>query len=530
MRKTILTIAAISIATVSVFSQSVTETRQIKTTALQMYEHYQVVMSGLYSKSPYTEDNFMALFERNALIYNDIVPDNHPQKLSPTDYFKKFQASINRIYPAFGDFKMGEPVSVGNKWQIKCHFTRETRFRTQKEMKYPEWTFHYTMTIEMDQSYHITNKVYENARIVSVEVDNPLKGFFIIENKENIPLLDKSGKMIEDWDEEYQSRIFPEDKWKIHHISVLESGNDGNIFEFAKGTFSKDRTDANFYQLDVQKLKKDIFGIGVNYSPSVGNKMSEANADRLKGIKQTSNAFSLSIFYDKQIFHKEKSTVFANIGLDFNKYSHEYSSTDIIHQRIDSVIDIHGDVYSRKIRIDSLNEKINITSVSVPLSVQYLHQLTAQAKNPIFLSCEFGVFAEVALSAKSEYDLKADYSGVYGEKYFNVELTHYYDYGNFKVNKGKGELNPRFNGGIFGGIGLWYALDKSNLLKFNVSYKLCFNPPLKHNEDYVIAKSNTETQQLSPKDYEPYQSLLHSTDQGLRNIGIGISWVKTIGK
>jgi len=57
MRKTILTIATILFVYVSAFSQSVTETRRIKTTALQVYENYKVVMSGLYSNSPYTEDN-----------------------------------------------------------------------------------------------------------------------------------------------------------------------------------------------------------------------------------------------------------------------------------------------------------------------------------------------------------------------------------------------------------------------------------------------------------------------------------------
>jgi len=151
MKKIVLTIATIIIAQVSTFSQSVTETRQIKTTALQMYENYKVVMAGLHSNSAYVEDNFMALFESDAVIYNDILPNNNPQQLSPFAYFKKFKANINRIYPAFSDFKMGEPVSVGNRWQIKCYFTRRTKFKTQKEMKYPEWSFNYTMTIEMNK-------------------------------------------------------------------------------------------------------------------------------------------------------------------------------------------------------------------------------------------------------------------------------------------------------------------------------------------------------------------------------------------
>ena len=505
MRKTILTIAAIIVAYVLAFSQSVTETRHIKTTALQVYENYKVVTSGLYSKSAYTEDNFMALFESNALIYNDILPDNKPQQLSPSNYFKKFSASIRRIYPVFSDFKMGEPVSVGNKWQIKCNFARGARFLTQKDMKYPEWSFNYIMTVEMDKSYNTINKVYENARIVSIDVDKPLKGFFIIENKENTPLLAKSGEMLKDWDEEYHSRIFPETKWKISDIRVSESINKGNFFESSKGKFSKNQTDANFYKLDVQRFNKDIFGIGVNSSP-----------------------LTLSFFYGKQIAHKEKSTVFFNIGLDLNKYSHNCSG-DTIYETWDS----DHDRYKRIVKINSLKEK-NL-SVSVPLSVQYLHQLSQQTKNPIFLSFELGVFAEYTLS--SNYDLNADYSGLYTFTFNDnskqyVVFDHYYDYG--KNIRSSGELNlaNRFAGGIFGSAGLWLAINRSNLLKFNISYKYSSNLSLKSIKNYDnLIKTYTTPEEYTTlkKDMDLYH-LLNGAKQGMQNMGIGISWVKTIGR
>ena len=516
MRKTILTIAAVIIAYVSVFSQSVTETRRIKTTALQIYENYKVVMSGLYSRSAYTEDNFMALFDSEAMIYNDILPDNNPPQLYPSDYYEKFKVRINRIYPVFRDFKMGEPISKGSKWQIECHFARATRFRTQKDMKYPEWSFSYTITIEMEKRYDTDKKVYENAKIVSVDVDNPLKGFFIIENEDSIPLVTKSGEILEDWDEEYQSRIFPENKWKIYDISVLKSGND-NIFAYSKSKFVKNQTDAHFYKPNIQRFKKDIFGIGINYSPvAMGNKMSDVNAKNFKYIEHSiSDALSLSLFYGKQIAHKEKSTVFFNFGLDFNKYSHKYGGdNDTTYQTVDT----DGDRYLRKIKIDNLKEEINIISVSVPLSIQYLYELTEQTKNPIFFSCELGVFAGYVIPSNSKYSIDPKYSGVY-EQYFGVEFKHYYDYGEFEKIKGEQELSKSFDGGIFGGIGLWFALNESNLLKFSISYKHSFNSPLEYKENYIISC-----------DKASYQSLLHSTKQGVQNIGIGISWVKTIGK
>jgi hypothetical protein len=98
---------------------------------------------------------------------------------------------------------------MGGKWRIKCSFTRATRFLTKKEMKYPQWVFNYTMTIEMDKRYDTGKKIYKDAAIINIAVDKPLEKYFIIENQENISLTAKSGETLTDWDEEYNSRIFP---------------------------------------------------------------------------------------------------------------------------------------------------------------------------------------------------------------------------------------------------------------------------------------------------------------------------------
>ena len=461
MKNSTLTAIAIIFSTVSASSQSVTETRRIKTTALQIYETYKVVISGLYSNSAYTEDNFMALFDAEATIYNDIIPANTPAQLSPAKYFENFKANIKRIYPTFSDFRMGEPVSISNKWQIKFSFIRETRYKTQKEMNYPEWKFSYTITVEMDKWYHQINKVYENAKIVSVDVDHPLEKFFVIKNKENMPLTTKSGETLNGWDSEYNSRIFPEEEWNIKNIQISEPNNNKNIFEHSTGVLSNNQTDAHFYQPDFQKYPKNIWEIGVNYSPlALGYEIINGN----KNIKPASDALSLSFFYGKQIFHKEKQTVFLNVGLDFNRYSHKFSGNDTMKY-----------------------QNVSIVSLSVPLSVQYLYQLTEQTKKPIFLSCELGVFAEYTLSSRD----KCMYDGIY--------------YCIPSADLDGRILYSLFDFGILGGVGLWYALNNNNLLKFNVLYKHNLNLPWR-DEGKTVKPEN----------------------QRMRNIGFGISWVRTI--
>ncbi|GHU79740.1 hypothetical protein FACS1894145_4530 [Bacteroidia bacterium] len=523
MKKHILAITIVFATVINSFAQSPAEIRRIKTTALQMYENYKVVLSSLYSKDNYTEDNFMALFDDNTLIYNDIIPANTPAQLTPEKYFAKFRANIKRVYPEFSNFTIGEPVSMGDKWQIKCSFTKATRFRTQKEMKYPQWAFNYTMTIEMDKWYDKTKKVYEEAVITNIVVDKPLGKYFIVENQENISLTEKLGKTLADWDKEYNSRIFPENEWKISDIKDSESDNKENIFEHSKIKFSKNQTDTHFYQVNSQRFPKNIFGIGVNYSPlSLGNKMSEANAEVFPDISMKSGALSLSFFYGKQISHKQNETWFFNAGLDLNRYSYHYSGKyeyEAVNQN-DKIKDDDGDYYFPKININSLNEKVTNVSLSIPLTFEYVYQLTGQAKNPVFLSFELGVFAEYTLSSRSKYNLNADYHGVYDyteEGVGVIEFDHYYDYGNnISVSRTK-KLSSRFDYGILGGVGLWFALNNSNLLKFEVSYKHSFNSPLVYKEIYVISK-----------DKESYETLLQSTNQGLRNIYVGLSWITTI--
>jgi hypothetical protein len=522
MKKSILTITLLFLAVISGFSQSLTEKRRIKTTALQVYENYKVVLSSLCSKDNYTEDNFMAIFDDNTVIYNDILPVNTPAQLTPAKYFMQFRANIKRVYPEFGNFTIGEPVSVGGKWQIQCRFTRATRFRTNKEMKYPQWAFNYTMTIEMDKRYDTAKKVYEEAAITTIAVDKPLGKYFVIENQENMSLTAKSGEPFTDWDEEYQSRIFPENEWKISDLKASESGNKESFFAYSKTKFSKNPTDAHFYQLNSQRFPKNIFGIGINYSPlAFGNKMSEENAKTFPDISMKSNALSLSLFYGKQIAYKENATWFFNVGLDLNRYSYQYSGTNFAVDSIHKGIDDDPHLRYRTINIDSLNEKITNVSLSIPLSFEYVHQLT-QAKNPVFLSFELGVFAEYTLYSSSKYNLNADYHGVYDyskEGVGIIEFDHYYDYGDNIPVGGTKKLSPRFDYGILGGLGLWFALNSSALLKLDVSYKHSFNSPLKYKENYVISKD---------KDKESYETLLQSTNQGLRNVYVGLSFVKTI--
>jgi len=318
---------------------------------------------------------------------------------------------------------------------------------------------------------------------------------------------------VEGFEGENNSKIFPNEQ-DINKYEIVNQANGGNYFYPNSYEWAQNYEDQHIYFPKNEHYRKNIFGAGINYSPlGFGNKITSENFD---GIALKTNALSLSAFFGKQIAQKNLSTWFFNVGLDINWYQYRYNGSNYTeYQSVDS----DNDPYLRKITINSLNEKINNFSLAVPLSFEYVRQLTKSVKNPIFVSFKLGAFAEYTLLSQNEFSINADYHGLYNY-YGGVEFDHYYDYGNFDVS-GKQTLatlkDLRYDFGAFAGIGLWVALGKNNLLKLDAGYKHSFMSPLEYRENYVISENSTD-----------YKTLLQSAKQGMQNLYFGISWVRAI--
>lgn len=500
-----------SFITVSGFSQSVTETRRIKTTAIEVYEKYVSVIANLYNGNVYNEDKFMSLFDENALIYNDILPSNKPQKISPKEYFDVFTNNISMNYCTYDNLDLKFPTLNNDKWSIKCTFSKDIRFKTSKDYYYPKWRFEYIMTIEMDQTYNDQSKVYNNAKITNIDVEQPLEEFFIIQNKDSLPL-EIYGDIIEDYEGDYNNRLLSKREIDINQITV--SNND----MFRSLEYKQDQFNKHFYSFEMRK--KNLIGFTVNYSPlNLGSNISKSNIENFNGIKQHSNTLSLSFLYGLQLGHVRNSTYFFNTRIEANWYNRIYKGNYYTEYQS---IDTDGDPYLRKIKINSLRESGDILSASLPLSFQYITKLTSNKQNPLFLSFELGGFAEYRFFATNNFKLFVDYTGYYSQYFDGIEFTHYYDYGHFNLtNKDISvPLNNQFNKidyGAFGSIGLWYALNKTQLLQFNISYKHGFTTLMKYKENYIISK-----------DFNTYETLLQSTKQGSQNIYFGVSFISLI--
>lgn len=484
------------------FSQSVEEVRKIRMEVLSIYENYVRVSSRLYDpQSSQYGDDFLKMFVGDSWIYNDVLPQNKPQELSPKDYYDYFTENIAWFSCQYSELEFSFPQEISkDEWEIQCSFKRNVSYHTKNGFVYPPHKFGYIITILVD-------KKIENAKIKNISVTNPVGDFFIIDNHKN-NTIEYDGFRIDDWDVETQSRLFPIQEYDIQKmvclsndyfrpIERIQNSKDGHIYDF-------------------QNCKKDLFSIGITYVPwGFGNSVDK---ERFNGISQWCQTLSLSLFYGRQIggMVQGKSTWFFNVGLDVNQHYYKYVGSDYKEYHD---IDADNSSYLRRIWINDLSEKANCLSASLPLSFSYLLQLRTKQNKIVFLSFELGVFFEYAFLLKNEYALNADYHGLY-DYYGGVEFDHYYDYGTFWQNglQTLGTVKDmRCDYGVFGNVGCWLALDKSNMLKFYVGYKHGFNTPLKYKNNVVISENG-----------QSYQSLLPSTKQGVRNLFLGVSYVRAI--
>jgi hypothetical protein len=508
-------------------AQTMTEVRQMRYDAIDVFDRYSSLILNLDNPTIYTKDYFMELFEENSMLYNDILPYNVRQELSPNDYYDKYVNNI-KTYPQLANLELSFPEYKDEKWQVKIKFTKTFRLKYRDiDLTYPQWSFNYEMLVVMDknndyirkekESYskweiqQERNKNFINQKIRSLIVEDPLTDYVVIVNQ-NSYNLEYDGNTIENWDENTHSRIFPCSDIDFKKITIVDS-------YFKPLKFSKNPNDKHVYNCSQRKL--NIFGVGINYAPyGLGNRISKSNIDYFdfSDIEESNNTYSLSLFYGIQIANKQKSTWFFNIGLDFSLYNYNYKGNYYIpYQSIDS----DNDPYLRKINIINLQENAHNFAVSIPLSFQYLFQISKSGKQQVFLAVELGGYAEYFVYQWNSFNFHADYTGLYNY-YGSVEFDHYYDYGHFDLSdkdisqKLKDKSN-QFDYGAFGKVGLWFALKKNNLLKFDIGYKHGFCTPLKYNENFVISEN-----------YNSYQTLLQSTNKGLQNIYIGLSFVWAI--
>ena len=145
--KKILIIGILWVSGLFMFSQNMTEVRQMRYEAIGVFDKYSTLILNLENPNIYTKDYFTALFEENANIYNDILPDNSPQEIAVGEYYERY-INLIKSSPEISNLEIGFPYFNNGKWNVVVKFRKKFNVKYRKnDLSYPEWAFNYEMLV-----------------------------------------------------------------------------------------------------------------------------------------------------------------------------------------------------------------------------------------------------------------------------------------------------------------------------------------------------------------------------------------------
>lgn len=508
-----------------VFSQSVSDILHIRMTAIECFQDYIQKFSSLDYPSKDNRYEFQKFFHKNAIIYNDLLPNNMPILISPDEYVQRRNKDIS-LNPNFSNLSLGFPYEENGLWKIELSYLESITIKNlYTGIEYPKCTFHCTMTISMERNkaYNkgatdnfsevsdVTHRMaFINPIICHIEVNDPIKQFILIRKNESLTSIPCSFSTIPNAEENPFFIMIDAD------TTTLKTCTDTSEEFFLIRRFVSSDKDTKIY--DYKIFKKNLLGLGLSYAPyGLGNTL---NKSQLPDFKIFNQSLGFDIFYGLNLVSKKKSALFFNIKLGINAYLNNFKGN--WHTQYNAT-DMDGESYLRKIRVSNTLEKAYHLSASLHPSFEYAIQIYSHNQQKIFLSLEAGGYLEYRFWASNSFQSNATYSGIYN--YFEgIEFTHYYDFGSFVLNNKNISQNIRnklnlFDYGVFGAIGVWYAFNSNHLIKANIGYTHGFTSPFKSVENHILSS-----------DLHTYQSAVHTIENGIRNIYLNVSYIKTLTK
>lgn len=467
-----------------VYAQTLQEVRVARLLAIDTYDKLSNISMEIHNvgKNYYLYDDFIQLFIDTARIYNDLLPDNSNQYVSPFQYLSIYENKIATDKIDFQAFELNEMVKKQEDgfYTIKCRFTKSVKYITYKGYHYPQCSFRYSMTLVIDQNM-------EHALISEIIPDYPICDFYILSKHPNHDILFHRIP-IDEYDEN-NLKLFVADQYDLDSFSITNSDF------FQRAEFIRDTIDPHFYRLEEPKIDMASFSLGVGLY-TIGNRVSNKILPSMDLYAQQNYPMQLCGKYSRQFPRMnplQKSIWFMNIGasIDWTKYkiSANYS-------RIIDAIDEDGEAYSRSIYVKLKKENIDKVDFTIPITFEALFPINTKKSVQQFISLELGVWGSVTLFNHIQYDAETSYKGTYN--YFDgVTFEKYYDYGDFKLNEQtcKPEYySNRFNFGGIASLSYLIHIKEFNMLKFGVQYKQGYMSPAQLPEDFVLSYNKNHYQ------------------------------------
>ena len=258
------------------------------------------------------------------------------------------------------------------------------------------------------------------------------------------------------------------------------------------------RDSSNHYTIEL-KIKKAAIGLSASYmvNANVKDWIRDDFLSRFSNPSISSNRLSLAFNIYRQVFALNRH----RIGLEFEIgycQTNFALKTDSYFESF-SAVDPYMVDYTREIKVSDYQETHKVQGVQIPVLLRYDWFFIKSMS--IFVSS--GIQNEVAIVRNSSAKFWAQYSGRYGEEYFNTYIAQngYYDFGNYYNDDNKFTTVVKFpekreyflHAMIAGGFQFFWGPTVS--LEIGCVYsRIVFNTCYHSNDDFHLSKTRDEYQ------------------------------------
>lgn len=503
---------------ISLYAQTMTEVRQMRYKAIGVFDKYYSLVLNMDNPDVYTFDYFTALFEDDATIYNDILPDNKNQYLNPKEYYQKYKGF--KTYPRLSDLELSFPEYKDGKWNVYVKFKKTIQIKyRKKDLSYPKWTFYYEMHVVMDVNPNFSkgakkrnienSSLYNNVKIRSLKVDDPLVNYYVINLNDTLLREEVKGLYYKPTDEQIDfmgdsCRIFNFDKISRSDLVLHKSIDD----DF-RTTIIQQPLDYKYYKYDIIPLK-NIIGFGISYCPLQLDL--KTPTPYFENINQNAFTAGFSFLYGWLLSKPSKNKFYLNLKPGYTMNYIGFKGSSFYEYQS---IDFDNDAYTRRITLTNVVENNIFHSVDFPLIFSLVRSFGKYA-----ITFDVGGWVNYSFLNTHKSTANALYCGFYPQYWdLLIDKNGYYDFGEYSIGETKPNKFTNFlDYGAIVSLGGMYKLQAGLYLKMDVAYRYGFVDKASFVQDYQPTKATGQ--------YTPF---FHSINEWkTNNININISIIKKI--
>jgi len=495
------------------FSQTVTEVRQMRLNAMEVFDNYIATLKNLDVPDSRVKDEFLKLFDTDAVVYNDILPDNEQQVITPESYYEKYVQLI-KSYPFFWDLELGIPYKENGKWYVKVNFIKSFIITyKQYDLSYPEYAFDCEMLVEMTQNENYVkkenyskrdintkvNQPFINAKIKNLSVTEPLQDYLIIQLNDSklsnkIKGLYYNGMKV-DFSAEENIKLFDSKEYNIDYFTLNPELNVDDYKISVRQYF-----DERYFQYNISPLK-NMIGVQLlgfmnfNIKPD----------DNFNELKFSSYGTGISILYSRLIAHSKG-------GINWYINLKPGYSVDFLTIKGDTLNGNYNEPDAEvKVNLLKIKERDIFHSIELPFGIG----LSKSIKS-VSLIGDLGFWIKYTFAQQHTLGIDTVNSKLYSHNCIgNInEHTELQIFNPTKYNPSKQYSN--FDLGFYAAVGVMFKLKDFWYLKTSVEYRYGFRDHAKvtYNENLITT--------FKKEEYEPFFQSINKWQENRFQINIGI--------